>query len=67
MTRLTMGQLLLSNLAEQMPIGGWGYMTKEAAREQLKKLTGQDFGYDLKAWKTWLREHRKEFPDFRLR
>jgi hypothetical protein len=50
MTRLTLEQLLLANLEERMPIGGWGYMTKEDAYESLKEMTGQDFGYDLKAW-----------------
>ena len=68
MTRLTLEQLLLVNLAEQMPSRfTLGYMTKEDAYERLKEMTGQDFGYDLDAWKAWLRKHKKEFSNFRLR
>jgi hypothetical protein len=59
MTRLTLGKLYLANLQERLP-GGRGHMTKEQAYEALKQYTGQDFGYDIKAWRKWLRENKKE-------
>lgn len=30
---------------------------QEAALNYLKYSTGQDFGYDVKAWEAWLEEH----------
>jgi len=35
------------------------YLSKEEAYRLLKKETGQDFGYDVKAWRDWLKKNRK--------
>jgi hypothetical protein len=68
MTRLTLEQLLLVNLAENMPGPmAWGYMPKEDAYTMLKQLTGQDFGYDMTAWKAWLRKNKVDFRNLRLK
>lgn len=40
----------------------WGMMfppSPEHAYETLKKLTGQDFGWDFEAWDIWLKEDAK--------
>ena len=33
----------------------------EGAVATLRRLTGQDFGHDAKAWGTWLRENRAAY------
>jgi hypothetical protein len=38
-------------------------LPKEHAHNRLKRLTGQDFGYDVKAWRRWFDEN----PDVELR
>jgi hypothetical protein len=32
-------------------------LSREDAYEGLKKITGQDFGYDVKAWREWIKRH----------
>ena len=58
MPRLTPVQKLLSNLEQKFPEHfGRLYMPKEKAYERLKQETGQDFGYDVEAWRKWFREN----------
>jgi hypothetical protein len=52
-------QGLLLNLEGKIPPGRRSYMPKEEAYERLVKRTGQDFGYDVKAWRAWLRKEGK--------
>lgn len=59
MTRLTSYELLLANLIQSLRSGDVGYMSREDAYARLKKETGQDFGFDVKAWRKWLRENTK--------
>ena len=33
--------------------------TKKEAHSNLCRLTGQDFGFDVDAWKAWIRNNRK--------
>ena len=56
-TRLTYPRMLLLNLQGKIPEGRREHRTKEQALEALRKLTDQDFGDDVEAWKRWLREH----------
>ncbi|HEX9062688.1 MAG TPA: hypothetical protein VF941_21160 [Clostridia bacterium] len=35
------------------------YMSKEQAYEMLKKYTGKDFGYDIKAWEKYIKDNFK--------
>jgi len=39
------------------------YLTKEQALVLLKDYTGQDFGYDVEAWRRWFDEN----PDFEFK
>jgi hypothetical protein len=32
-------------------------LSREDAYERLKKITRQDFGYDVTQWRKWIREH----------
>jgi hypothetical protein len=41
----------------------FGYFDKSIALRTLKNITGQDFGYDVGAWRKWINEHRpNELP-----
>jgi hypothetical protein len=55
-SRLTLFQGLLLNLEGKIRPGRREYLPKEEARKRLVALTGQDFGYDVKAWRAWLRK-----------
>ena len=56
MSRMTPLQGLLLNLEGKIRPGRREYMPKEEARKRLVALTGQDFGYDVKAWRARLRK-----------
>ncbi|MBX3080265.1 MAG: hypothetical protein KF716_01440 [Anaerolineae bacterium] len=58
MTRATPYQLLLINLEQSLPKNALGYTSKESAYEGLKRLSGEDFGDDVAAWKKWLKDHK---------
>jgi hypothetical protein len=53
-------ELLLQGLAGDAPPRSLGYMSPEAAYEELKRRTGQDFGYDVENWREYIRGHREE-------
>jgi len=60
MSKVTFHQGLLLNLeGKVIPRTRRDYLPREKAYEMLKKDTGQDFGYDVKAWKKWLEENKK--------
>jgi hypothetical protein len=69
-SRLSLEELLLGNLAqlfwkEEILI----YMKREEAYEALKRATQQDFGYNVEAWKTYLKDNpidRKRFVQSQL-
>lgn len=50
---LTPYQLFLANLKQEIPSHQRGYMTREEAYRALKKVSGQDFGLDIEAWREW--------------
>jgi hypothetical protein len=51
--------LAFLNLNEEVPSGEmFRYFTKGNALKILKKMTDQDFGYDVQAWRDWITEHR---------
>ncbi len=60
MTRLTPIQLYIVNLMEKHPKGALGFMTKEDAYEGLKKLSSQDYGYNVDQWVEWAHENKKD-------
>lgn len=57
MTRLTLNELLLKNLKQELPEGSTAYMTQKSAYNALKKWTGQDFGYDAQKWEDWISQN----------
>ena len=61
--RLTMEQILLHCLEGKMSKEIFAYRSKEVAYEELKRLTGQDFGYDINAWKQWFKTADEPFPN----
>jgi hypothetical protein len=48
------------NLNQQLKEDNMYYCTREKAYQMLKKLTKQDFGYDVEKWKQWIKETK--FP-----
>lgn len=57
MSRQTYLQSLLSFLNGSEPEDVRGFMHREEAYNTLKALTGQDFGYDVKQWRNWFKNH----------
>jgi len=55
-----LAQILLRNLKGEVPPESRTYLDREEARDELKRLTGEDFGYDPAAWEAWLTEHVPE-------
>ena len=57
MPRLTLEEIYILSLREKLPEGSMAYMTKESAYLELKKWTGQDFGYDANKWEQWIKDN----------
>ena len=55
MSRLTPAALLLQNLMGKIPKGRREYLSPEDAYRMLKEETGQDFGYDERKWREWIK------------
>ena len=34
---------------------------RQATRKSLKMLTGNDFGNDIRAWRNWFKQHRRDY------
>ncbi len=54
--RLKPEELFIENLAGNISKETMQYMAKERALEMLKKASGEDFGYDIEKWKSWLNQ-----------
>jgi hypothetical protein len=50
-------EILLRGLVGEADRNSLSYITPEAAYGELKKRTGQDFGYDPEKWRTFIREN----------
>jgi hypothetical protein len=63
---MTLVEGLLKNLRGEVPsYMRREFLSKEAARQKLMKLTGQDFGVDAAGWESWIRTQQasgKQFP-----
>jgi len=55
-------EVWMMNLSQEIPKHSLHYMTKEEAYEELKKETGQDFGYEVDKWEEWGRRAGKYYP-----
>jgi hypothetical protein len=53
--RQIVGGLELGSLDGTMSPHNLGYVPKDRAYELLRQETGQDFGYDVKLWREWLK------------
>ena len=62
MARLTPLQGFLLNLKQEIKRGTREYLTQNQARQMLKRVTGQDFGYDAEKWKEWLIKNKDSMP-----
>ena len=58
MSRITLFQGLLMNLNQEIKEGRREYLSRDEAHQMLKKLTGQDFGYEVEKWRLWIKENR---------
>jgi hypothetical protein len=45
---------LNQEVEENMP----HYLSKKKAYQNLKELTGQDFGYNVQKWKQWIKDNK---------
>jgi hypothetical protein len=60
MTRLKAEQILLLNLEQKIPDDALVYCSRDLAHRELKEMTGQDFGYDVAAWKRWFKDQKSK-------
>ena len=51
-------QLLLHGLEGMSDPNTLHYVSREAAYQELKERTGQDFGQDVEKWREYIRAHR---------
>ena len=56
--RLPPHKIYLMALGGRKSLGGRALPTKKEAHEFLCRLTGQNFGFDVDAWKAWINENR---------
>jgi hypothetical protein len=52
-------QLFLGGLEGKSDPHSLHYISRGAAYEELKRLTGQDFGYQSDKWREFIRSHRE--------
>ena len=52
-------QLLLHGLEGTSDPNTLHYVSREAAYQELKQRTGQDFGHDVEKWRAYIRLHRE--------
>ncbi len=57
--RLLPHRIYLLALEGRKTLHGRSLPSKNDAHDSLCRLTGQDFGFDVDAWKGWIRKNRK--------
>ena len=60
MTRIDPIEMLILNLEGELPEGALGFMNREDALSELKRLSSKDFGYDYSSWRSWKDEFWSE-------
>ena len=60
MSMLGVYEILLRGLAEEVHPSTLHFLPRESAYQELKRRTGQDYGYDPEKWREYLRQHREE-------
>jgi hypothetical protein len=58
MSRITLFKGLLMNLNQEIKKGRREYLSRDEAYQKLKALTGQDFGYDVEKWRSWIKQNK---------
>jgi hypothetical protein len=48
----------LMNLNGEIPIELYGYFERSVALSTLRNITGQDYGYNVDAWRKWINENK---------
>ena len=51
----------LKNLRQEIHPDSRAYLSREDAYVQLRRATGQDFGYDADAWERWIMQNLEVF------
>lgn len=51
------GQLAIANLKRQLEEDDRGFMSVEEAVQELRRLSGLDFGNDIERWESWVKLH----------
>ena len=49
------GQLAIANLKRQLEEDDRGFMSIEEAVQELRQLSGLDFGNDIERWESWVK------------
>ena len=57
-SRIGIYEILLRGLAETATPNTLSYVSRDDAYTELKRRTGQDFGYDLDKWREYIRANR---------
>jgi hypothetical protein len=57
MSKMSLLERYLLNLGGRVPEGALHFVNREYARQRLREITGQDFGYDQELWRKWLDNH----------
>jgi hypothetical protein len=52
-------EILLRGLAGTAAPNSLSYLSRNDAHAELKRRTGQDFGYDLEKWREYIRANRE--------
>jgi hypothetical protein len=45
---------------QKIPDDALVYWSRDLAHRELKEMTGQDFGYDVAAWKRWFKDPKSK-------
>lgn len=64
MALLAPHQVLIRNLKGEIQEHSRVYMPREKALEQLRRVSGKDFGLDIAAWQRWVSENKEMFYGF---
>jgi hypothetical protein len=55
-------EVLLMNLRRMLPECSMNFERPDEALQQLREMTGEDFGYDCDKWEEWGRRKRLFYP-----
>jgi hypothetical protein len=55
-------EICLINLCQLLPKQSLYYQTQMEAYEELKKISGEDFGYDATKWEQWGLQNNQFLP-----